>query len=39
MTIIRERTDYMTVEDYFDLDEASETRHEYIDGEVYPMTG
>ena len=39
MTIFRERTDYMTVEDYFDLDEASETRHEYIDGEVYPMTG
>ncbi|MCY4147095.1 MAG: Uma2 family endonuclease [Chloroflexi bacterium] len=39
MTIIRERTDSMTVEDYFAFDEASEIRHEYIDGEVYPMTG
>ena len=29
----------MTVEEYIAFDEASEIRHEYIDGEVYPMTG
>ena len=29
----------MTVEEYFAFDEASEYKHEYIDGEVYPMTG
>lgn len=39
MTMIRERTDYMTVEEYFAFDKASEIRHEYIDGEVCPMTG
>ncbi len=29
----------MTVEEYFAFDEASEYKSEYIDGEVYPMTG
>ena len=29
----------MTVEDYLAFDEASEIRNEYIDGEIYPMTG
>ena len=29
----------MTVEDYLAFDEASEIRNEYIDGELYPMTG
>lgn len=29
----------MTVEEYFTFDEASEYKNEYIDGEVYPMTG
>ncbi len=29
----------MTVEEYFAYDEAIEYKSEYIDGEVYPMTG
>ena len=29
----------MTVDEYFAFDEASEYKNEYIDGEVYPMTG
>ena len=29
----------MTVEEYFAFDEACEYKNEYIDGEVYPMTG
>ena len=29
----------MTVEEYFAFDEASEYKNEYIDGEVFPMTG
>ncbi len=29
----------MTVEEYFAYDEASDYKNEYIDGEVYPMTG
>ncbi len=29
----------MTVEEYIAFEESSEIRHEYIDGEVYPMTG
>ncbi len=29
----------MTVEEYFAFDEASEYKNEYIDSEVYPMTG
>ena len=29
----------MTVEEYFAFDEASEYKNEYIDDEVYPMTG
>lgn len=28
-----------TVEEYFQIDEASETRHEYVDGRVYDMAG
>ena len=33
------RTRPMTVEEYLAFDEASEIRNEYIDGELYPMTG
>lgn len=29
----------MTVEEYFELEEKSEIRHEYYDGEVYAMAG
>lgn len=29
----------MTVEEYFELEEQSEIRHEYYDGEVYAMSG
>ena len=29
----------MTVAEYFAFDEASEIKHEYIDGEIFPMTG
>lgn len=29
----------MTVEEYFAYDEASDYKNEYIDGEIYPMTG
>ena len=34
-----ERLRQMTVEEYFAFDDASEYKNEYIDGEVYPMTG
>ena len=34
-----ERIRQMTVEEYIAFDEASEYKNEYIDGEVYPMTG
>ena len=30
---------YMSLENYFDLDEKSEIKHEYIDGEIYAMSG
>ena len=33
------KTRPMTVEEYFAYDEASDVRHEYIDGDIYPMTG
>ncbi len=33
------KTRPMTVEEYFAFDEASDFRNEYIDGELYPMTG
>jgi Uma2 family endonuclease len=29
----------MTVEEYFELEEQSEIRHEYYDGEIYAMSG
>lgn len=29
----------MTVEEYFELEEKSEIRHEYYDGEIYAMSG
>ena len=29
----------MTVAEYFAYEEKSEIKHEYIDGEIYPMTG
>jgi Uma2 family endonuclease len=28
-----------TVEEYFQIDEAAETRHEYIDGQIFDMAG
>lgn len=37
--MVTERILQMTVEEYFAFDEASEYKNEYIDGEVYPMTG
>ena len=33
------KTREMTVAEYFALDEASDIRHEYIDGEIVPMPG
>lgn len=33
------KTRAMTIEEYFAFDEASEIRNEYIDGEIYPMSG
>ena len=29
----------MTIEEYFDFEERSPTRHEYVDGEVFEMNG
>ena len=37
--MISEALRQMTVEEYFAFDEASEYKCEYIDGEVFPMTG
>ena len=37
MSMIREGIDTMTVEEYFTFDDASEIRHDYIDGELIPM--
>ena len=37
--MVTEKIRQMTVEEYFDFEETSEIRHEYIDGEVIPMTG
>lgn len=37
--MVIDRIRQMTVEEYFAFDEASEYKNEYIDGEVYPMTG
>ena len=37
--MVTERVLQMTVEEYFAFDEASEYKNEYIDGEVFPMTG
>jgi Uma2 family endonuclease len=28
-----------TVEEYFQIDEAAETRHEYVDGQIFDMAG
>ena len=33
------KTRPMTVEEYFAYDEASDIRHEYIDGDIFPITG
>ena len=33
------KTREMTVDEYFAFDEASEICNEYIDGEIYPMSG
>jgi Uma2 family endonuclease len=34
-----QETRYYSPEEYLDLETASELRHEYIDGEIIPMTG
>ena len=39
MTVIGEGVLQMSVADYLAFEEESEIKHEYIDGEVYPMTG
>ena len=33
------KTREISVAEYFAIDEASDIRHEYIDGEIYPMPG
>ncbi|MGB3653854.1 MAG: Uma2 family endonuclease [Rivularia sp. (in: cyanobacteria)] len=30
---------FLTVEEYFQLEQTSEIRHEYVDGEVFAMAG
>ena len=37
--MIPERIQQMTVAEYLAFEEGSEIKHEYIDGELYPMTG
>ena len=37
--MVTERILHMTVADYLAFEEKSEIKHEYIDGEIYPMTG
>ena len=39
MTVIGEGVLQMSVAEYLAFEETSEIRHEYIDGEAYPMTG
>ena len=37
--MVTERILHMTVADYLAFEQESEIKHEYIDGEIYPMTG
>ena len=37
--MVTERILHMTAADYLAFEEESEFKHEYIDGEIYPMTG
>lgn len=37
--MLSERVQLMTVDEYLAFEEGSEIKHEYIDGEIYPMTG
>lgn len=39
MTHPARRDRFLTIEEYFALEEASATRHEYVDGEIYAMSG
>jgi Uma2 family endonuclease len=39
MTRVPLRPKTYTVEEYFAIDEASETRHEYVDGQIFDMAG
>ena len=37
--MIPERIQQMTVAEYLAFEEGSEIKHEYIDGEIYPIDG
>ena len=37
--MVTERILHMTVADYLAFEQESDIKHEYIDGEIYPMTG
>jgi Uma2 family endonuclease len=37
--IAQAETKYYTIDEYLELETASETRHEYCNGEIIPMTG
>jgi Uma2 family endonuclease len=39
MIALRDDFPKLTPEEYFDWEEQQQFRHEYIDGEVYAMTG
>jgi Uma2 family endonuclease len=39
MTAVAEKLDHITVKDYLAGEEASEIKHEYVDGQVYAMAG
>jgi Uma2 family endonuclease len=39
MIIQAEEKKFFTPDEYLELEVNSETRHEYIDGEIIPMTG
>ncbi len=39
MPILAKLPKYLSVEEYFELEEAAEVRHEYFNGELLPMAG
>src|SRR6185503_7069483 len=39
MTELARRDRPLSIDEYFELEERSPIRHEYVDGEVYAMTG